>query len=96
MQVRQLRGRRVARAEPDLGVVCVCQRPAFRESLGNPVASYSAIAYPVDLVPRRKKRRSRRSVETQPVASKESSRSDESAAQQLTIYEELSKLDVNC
>ncbi|KZV47000.1 hypothetical protein F511_34993 [Dorcoceras hygrometricum] len=27
-------------------------------SLGNPVASYSAIVYPVDLVPRRKKRRS--------------------------------------
>ncbi|KZV45284.1 hypothetical protein F511_06802 [Dorcoceras hygrometricum] len=84
-----------------------------------PVASF---AYPVDLVPRRKKIRSRRSVETQPVASysiqsqrsrrkkrrssealhsvarfqsqylkisaeDEFSRSDKSAAKQLTIYE---------
>ncbi|KZV47952.1 centromere-associated protein E-like [Dorcoceras hygrometricum] len=58
-----------------------------------PVASF---AYSVDLVPRRKKRRSRRSVETQPVASysiqsqrfrrKIFSRSDESAAKQLTSY----------
>ncbi|KZV30984.1 hypothetical protein F511_15874 [Dorcoceras hygrometricum] len=78
-----------------------------------PVASFSVIVYPVDLVPRRKKRRSRRSIETQPVASysiqsqeiqaqriveiaKRSSRSDGSAAKQLTTYEELSKLDVNC
>ncbi|KZV06839.1 hypothetical protein F511_45679 [Dorcoceras hygrometricum] len=59
------------------------------------------------MVPRRKKRRSRRSVETKPVASysiqstkisaeDEFSRSDRPGAKQLTIYEELSKLDVNC
>ncbi|KZV26562.1 hypothetical protein F511_23858 [Dorcoceras hygrometricum] len=55
------------------------------QSLGNPV----------DMIPRRKKRISRRSKEIQPVA--RSSRSDGSAgAKQLTIYEELREMDVNC
>ncbi|KZV34093.1 hypothetical protein F511_05775 [Dorcoceras hygrometricum] len=64
----------------------------------DPVASFSAIAYPVDMVSRRKKSRSSEAL--QPGAKysvvKVTSRSDEPAAKQLTIYEELSKLDVNC
>ncbi|KZV50960.1 hypothetical protein F511_19881 [Dorcoceras hygrometricum] len=48
-----------------------------------PVASFSVIVYPVDL-------------STKISAEDEFSRSDKSAAKQLTIYEELSKLDVNC
>ncbi|KZV54146.1 hypothetical protein F511_09981 [Dorcoceras hygrometricum] len=47
-----------------------------------PVASFSAIAFPVDLIPRRKKRRSRRSVETKPVASY-SIQSQENKAQRI-------------
>ncbi|KZV38884.1 hypothetical protein F511_43986 [Dorcoceras hygrometricum] len=66
----------------------------------DPVASFSAIAYPVDMVSRRKKRSSEA---LQPgakysvvkVTSRGSSR-HEPAAKQLTNYEELSKLDVNC
>ncbi|KZV49953.1 phosphoenolpyruvate/phosphate translocator 1, chloroplastic-like [Dorcoceras hygrometricum] len=64
----------------------------------DPVASFSLIAIQSTWIPRRKKRRSRRSVETKPVASysiqsqgnqaqRIFSRSDKSAAKQLTIYE---------
>ncbi|KZV32608.1 putative S-adenosylmethionine-dependent methyltransferase-like [Dorcoceras hygrometricum] len=51
----------------------------------DPVASFSVIVYPVDLVPRRKKRRSS---EAWHPGAKISSRCDGSAVKQLTIYEE--------
>ncbi|KZV28704.1 20S proteasome alpha subunit G [Dorcoceras hygrometricum] len=51
-----------------------------------PVASFSTIAYPVDLVSRRKKSRSSEAQQLK----------NELAAKQLTTYEEISKLDVNC
>ncbi|KZV32616.1 hypothetical protein F511_17042 [Dorcoceras hygrometricum] len=52
----------------------------------DPVVSFSAIAYPVDLASRRKKSRSSEAQQLK----------DEPAAKQLTTYEELSKLDVTC
>ncbi|KZV30760.1 O-linked N-acetyl glucosamine transferase family protein [Dorcoceras hygrometricum] len=52
----------------------------------DPVVSFSAIAYPVDMVSRRKKSRSSEAQQLK----------NEPAAKQLTTYEELSKLDVNC
>ncbi|KZT76806.1 hypothetical protein F511_46170 [Dorcoceras hygrometricum] len=67
----------------------------------DPVANFSAIAYPVDMVSRRKKSRSSKALQpgakysVVKVTSRGSSR-HEPAAKQLTIYEELSKLDVNC
>ncbi|KZT76445.1 hypothetical protein F511_46530 [Dorcoceras hygrometricum] len=53
------------------------------QSLGNPVASYSIQSQEFQ------------AQRIEEVA-KRSSRSDKSAAKQLTTYEELSKLDVNC
>ncbi|KZV38205.1 putative disease resistance protein [Dorcoceras hygrometricum] len=80
--------------------LCASSRKMMYQSRAtvDPVASFSAIAYPIDMEYRRKKSRSSEAL--QPGAKysvvKVTSRSDEPAAKQLTIYEELSKLDVNC
>ncbi|KZV54964.1 putative phytol kinase 2, chloroplastic [Dorcoceras hygrometricum] len=70
----------------------------------DPVASFSAIAYPVDLESSRKKDVVEsynpdarfQSQYLKNSAEAQSSSRHGSAAKQLTIYEELSKLDVNC
>ncbi|KZV52191.1 double-stranded RNA-binding protein 4 [Dorcoceras hygrometricum] len=95
--VRQLRSEHVVKRESAAGRKMMYQSRATVD----PVASFSAIAYPVDMVSRRKKSRSSEALQpgakysVVKVTSHSSSR-HEPAAKQLTIYEELSKLDVNC